>query len=145
MVALGVGTLVLLGGAGKAAAHRMHGGHMEGMFGRRLEAMLDEVKATPEQRQQITAIKDELVEKRKALWATKKATHQEMLAQWESANPDLGAIHARIDERAKEMSAFAHEVADALGKAHAILTPEQRAQLATKWREKLERHGAPQP
>jgi Spy/CpxP family protein refolding chaperone len=132
LVALGLGTVVLLGGA---AGKRMHGpGHMEHMFGKRLEKLLDEVNATPEQRQQITAIKDELVAKRRAAREAHRADLQELLALWESPNPDRGRVHARIDERAREHVAFAHETADALAKVHGILTPEQRAQVAEKMR-----------
>ena len=140
LVALGVGTVVLLGGA---AGRRMHDpARLEQMFGRKLEAILDDVDATPEQRQQITAIKDELVAKRRAAREAHRADHQELIAQWESPNPDMGRIHARIDERAQEHTRFAHEAADALARAHAILTPEQRAQVAEKLRSWHERRGA---
>ena len=141
VLAVGLGSLALLGGA---AGKRMHDPQrLDHMFGRHLEKMLDEVKATPEQRQQIGAIKDELVAKRKAMREARHADHEELLAQWDSPNPDMSRIHGRVDERAKELTAFAHEVADALGKVHGILTPEQRAQVAKKMREHHGRRGGP--
>jgi Spy/CpxP family protein refolding chaperone len=146
LVATAVAAVVVLGGA---AGKRMHGMHdparMEAWFGKKLDKLLDEVKATPEQRQQIVAIKDELVAKRRAAREAHRADHAELIAQWESANPDMNKIHARIDDRAKEHTAFAHEAADALAKVHAILTPEQRTQVAAKIREHHERRGGKHP
>ena len=136
LAAVVVGSFVLLGGAARAAGRHMHDpARFEQLLGKKLEKMLDEVKATPEQRQQIVAIKDELAAKRKAMRGDRRADHEELLAQWSSPNPDMNRIHARLDERSKELTAFGHEVADALARVHAILTPEQRAQVAEKLRE----------
>lgn len=102
----------------------------------RVEDLLDDVKATDAQRQQILAIKDRLLAEGKALHAKRPGAHQELLAQWESDRPDVARIHALVDARAAEMKAFADGVADALVEVHGVLTPEQRAVVTRK----LKRH-----
>jgi Spy/CpxP family protein refolding chaperone len=137
-----IGTVALLGvlALGGVAHAKGRGWHdparMEAMFGKRLDRMLDFVQATPEQRTKIVAIKDGLVAKHRALRDARKATRDELLAQWDSVNPDMSRVHARIDDRAKEMTAFAHDAADAMNQVHAILTPEQRAKLSQRWKER---------
>ena len=116
-----------------------HGGHghgdparMQQFIDDRLASMLDEIKATDAQRQQITAIKDKLVADHKALRASHAGVKQELLAQWQADRADPAKVHAIVDERANGMKGFADEVADALVQVHDILTPEQRAQVAAK-------------
>jgi Spy/CpxP family protein refolding chaperone len=136
------GAILAFAGVAQARSGRWHDpAHFEAMIGKRLDRMLDEVKATPEQRQQIGAIKDRLVAKHRALGDARVATRQELLAQWDAATPDMARVHARIDERAKEMQAFAHDAADAMNEVHAILTPEQRAIVAQHWKRRAA--GAP--
>jgi protein CpxP len=128
-----------IAGIGTLAAWK-HGGHhgdLSAMVGARVDKVLDEVNATPDQRAKITAIRDRLVEKAKALHAGRKGDLQAALAQWDSPNPDRNAIHARIDQHAQATQAFAHEVADALVEVHGILTPDQRATLSKKWHQRL--------
>jgi Spy/CpxP family protein refolding chaperone len=140
--AAGVGGLVLLAGFGPGGRCGGHGhGHGPGaaMLGHHLDDVLDDVEATPEQRQKITAVKDRLLEKGRALHGARRDGMRELLAQWESPTPDAAAVHAHIDARAKEMQAFAHEVADGLAEVHSILTPEQREKIAKKWRRRVER------
>jgi periplasmic protein CpxP/Spy len=114
-----------------------HGGHgdparMQQFIDNRLASMLDEIKATDAQRQQITAIKDKLVADHKALRASHADVKQELLAQWQADRPDAAKVHAIVDDRANGMKSFADEVADAILQVHDILTPDQRAQVAAK-------------
>ncbi|MFL5302937.1 MAG: Spy/CpxP family protein refolding chaperone [Anaeromyxobacteraceae bacterium] len=114
-----------------------HGGHgdparMQQFIDNRLSSMLDEIKATDAQRQQITAIKDKLVADHKALRASHADVKKELLAQWQADKADAAKVHAIVDDRANGMKSFADEVADALIQVHDILTPDQRAQVATK-------------
>jgi periplasmic protein CpxP/Spy len=133
LVALGLMSVGVLG----AFRHGSHGGGFPGMLGPRLDRLLDEVDATADQRAKIHAIRDRLAEKGKALHATRREDLKAALAQWDAANPDTAALHAKIDQRAQAMQAFAHEVADALVEVHGILTPDQRAKLSQKWHGRL--------
>ncbi len=128
---LAVGTLAL-------TAFRHHGDHanFDRFVTHRVDDMLDDVKATDAQRQQITAIKDKLVADGKALHAAHADVRKELLAQWQSDQPDAARVHSLVDGRADAMKKFADEAADALLQVHGILTPDQRAQLTKK----LQRH-----
>ncbi len=128
---LAVGTLTL-------TAFRHHGDHanFDQFVTHRVDDMLDDVKATDAQRQQITAIKDKLVADGKALHAAHADVRKELLAQWQSDQPDAARVHSLVDGRADAMKKFADEAADALLQVHGILTPDQRAQLTKK----LQRH-----
>jgi len=130
--------LVLLGlvTIGTLGAFR-HGGHGGDFMGARLDKMLDSVNATADQRAKIHAIRDQLVQKRKALQATRHDDLKALLAQWDAATPDSAAIHAKIDARTQAMQSFAHDVADAMVQVHDILTPDQRAKISAKWHQKL--------
>jgi Spy/CpxP family protein refolding chaperone len=142
MAVLGLGAIGVLGAF--RGAHG-HGGHdperMAEMVTKRLDSILDEIEATPEQRQRITAVKDRLLEKGKALHAERRGMMQDLLAQWRSPAIDAAAVHSKIDARAEAMKGFAHEAADALAEVHGILTPEQREEVAARWEQKMRRHG----
>ncbi|MFL5263584.1 MAG: Spy/CpxP family protein refolding chaperone [Anaeromyxobacteraceae bacterium] len=119
---------------GLTAFRHGHGdpARMQQFIDNRLSSMLDEIKATDAQRQQITAIKDKLVADHKALRASHADVKKELLAQWQADKADAAKVHAIVDDRANGMKSFADEVADALIQVHDILTPDQRAQVATK-------------
>jgi protein CpxP len=129
--------VLALATAGLGLTAFRHGGHgdparMQQLIDNRLASMLDEIKATDAQRQQITAIKDKLVADHKALRASHAGVKQELLAQWQADRADPAKVHAIVDDRANGMKGFADEVADALIQVHDILTPDQRAQVAEK-------------
>jgi len=142
VAAVAVGYLALTGfrgpghgfGGHGCGSHRGDPARMERMISSHLDDVLDDLSATPEQRAKITAVKDRLVAEGKALRASQPEVHKDLLAQWESQNPDVSRLHALIDERGGAMQGFAHKVADGLAEVHAVLTPEQRAQLAKKAR-----------
>jgi Spy/CpxP family protein refolding chaperone len=131
VVALAVGLV-------SVTAFRHHGdpARLDKLVSNRLEDLLDEVHATDAQRQQITAVKDKLLADGKALHAGNDGVHQQLLAQWQSNQPNAAQVHALVDGRAAAMTKFADEVADAMIQVHGILTPDQRAQITKK----LQRH-----
>ena len=132
-----VGALTLTASRGPG-----HGGpaHMERFVANRLDDMLDDLRATDAQRQQIQAIKDKIVADAKALRAGHGDVHEELLAQWQLDTPDAARVHAIVDGRADSMKRLADEVTDALLQVHGILTPEQRAQIAKKAQRHREEH-----
>ena len=91
---------------------------------------LDDLKANPGQRQEVNAVKDQLFAQAKGIFAGRKDLHDQLVAQWSSAQPDARQVHALIDQRIDEMRAFAHNAADGALKVHDVLTPDQRAQLS---------------
>ena len=98
----------------------------------RVDDALDDLDATAAQRQQINAVKDRMLAKGLELRKAAQPMHEELLAQWNSPNPDRARLHAMVDQQADAMRAFAHEAVDAGVDVHDILTPEQRAKVTTK-------------
>lgn len=98
----------------------------------RLDDLLDDVDATPDQRTRIQAIKDRVLASAGRLQGTRQATREALLAEWKAEQVDRAKVHALIDQRAEEMKAMAHEAADAAIEAHDLLTPAQREKLAKK-------------
>ncbi len=133
---------VLAVGALTLTAFRDHHGGPGGLerhLAKHLDDLLDDVHATDAQRQQLTALKDKVVADGRALHEQHAGARQELLAQWQADRPDAAKVHALVDARADAMKRMADEVADAVLKAHDILTPDQRA-LVTR---KLQRHLEP--
>ncbi len=145
--------LVLAGLAGATltlAAFRYGPGHHPDpsrFVTNRVEDLLDDVKATDAQRQQITAIEDKVIQDAQAIHQKQKGSHQELLDQWNAAQPDTAKIHALIDAHIEAMRAMAYEAADGVVQAHGILTPEQRAEVGRKLQKRFERmeRMSPQP
>jgi len=145
LVLAALGAALVVGGYLTLTGFRGHGGcghgggpaRMERMLGAHLDDLLDDVHATPEQRAKITAVKERLVAEGKALRGDHRTERKDLLAQWDSPNPDVNRIHAMIDQRGESMKGFAHKVADGLGEVHAVLTPEQRAQLSKKMQRRM--------
>jgi Spy/CpxP family protein refolding chaperone len=141
---IGVGILGLTGvlalAAFKGGGGHGHGFGHEGFFGARIDDMLEEVDATPQQREQVRAIADRLREKGRALRAERdQSEHAALVAQWEQGNLDRARLLAHVNERAERMKAFGQDVADAMIEVQNILTPEQRAKVAEKMRRHMER------
>ncbi len=149
LVAAGVASVVLSVGAiaaerGEFRAMREHGGAcmhapehggamgMPLMGGRALDRMLDDVKATDEQRKQIRAIADQARDDLRALHKPEQAEdfHQRAMNLWTQAKVDAGAaeklrleMQAHHDQISKRMTQAMLDVAR-------VLTPEQRSKLA---------------
>lgn len=102
----------------------------------RLNDKLDDLDATEAQRQSIHAVKDRLFNDGAQLMEEQRAARTEAFAQLESDAPDAQKLHALVDERIDAMRAFAHKLTDAALEVHRTLTPEQRKELATEYRER---------
>ncbi len=132
LLALGAGFVLLTGFHGGGCAGHRGPAQLDRIISSHLEDALDNLDATDAQRAQIRALKDDLVKKAQALHAGQPDLRRELVAQWDAASPDMTKVHALVDQRADAMKAFAGDVADAAGKLHAILTPEQRAKISKK-------------
>lgn len=106
----------------------------------RVDDKLEELNATDAQKQTVNAVKDRLFEEGKQLAESHKASRQEVLTQLESDTPDAQKLHSLVDARIDAVRAFAHHVVDAALEVHRALTPEQRKQLSTEFREKMDVH-----
>jgi len=127
--------VVALGATG-CGHHRPDPARMEKMVSHQVDDALDDLKATPEQRQKITAAKDRLLASGRALHGDRRATMKEALGLWEAPSFDRARALALVDARIDALRALAHEAVDAATETHATLTPEQRAQVSKR----LHRH-----
>ena len=119
-------------------AHR--GQMMEKFLEWRINEKLVEVKATDAQKQQVTAIEQDLVQQGHALRKGNRDFRKAILAELQKDSPDPAQIHALVNARAETLKAFADKVADGVLQVHGILTADQRAQLLKGFNDHLARH-----
>jgi len=133
LIALALGLAGVLGGAtaALAGANGHRGRNFQTMITNRVNHLLDQVNATPEQRQTINQVKDDALAKLQQ----KRQQHVNEHAQWMSAltadTVDVNALNAAADQKAQQMASTAKEIIiPALVKVHDTLTPAQRQKLA---------------
>jgi periplasmic protein CpxP/Spy len=102
---------------------------------------LDDVKATPQQRQAVEASVKKVLDQGMALHQELRTVRPQLLAQWESATPDSRLLHGIVDDHLARLGKFAHGALDEVLAVHAVLTPAQRGQLAEPLRERLAEEG----
>jgi Spy/CpxP family protein refolding chaperone len=129
---------VALAGLSGCHHHRPDPAQLDRKVTHHVEEALDDLKATPQQRQQVLAVKDRLLARGQALRGDHRAVVQEALSLWEAPGFDRARALALVDARVDALRAMAHEAVDAAAEVHDTLTPAQRAQLATR----LRRHAA---
>ncbi len=137
LAAAGAALAVVLLVGFTAAGCGHHRGHRDPaqvakMVNAHLNDVLDDLDATPAQREKIHALADQVLADAQKLHAGQADAHQALLAQWDAATPDAAQVHALIDQRIDALRAIAHEAADAAIQAHGVLTPEQRAKVSKK-------------
>jgi Spy/CpxP family protein refolding chaperone len=123
-------------GCGRAPDPQERFARAQQMITSRLNDHLDELKATPDQRAKIMAIKDRVLQQAQSQMEQHRqqgqADRQWVINQLTSDAPDKNALYAKADAKADEFKSMAHQVIDALVEVNAVLTPEQRAQLKAK-------------
>lgn len=136
-----IGTICLLGliavlRRGRRGCHGWHGGHHHRHHHRggqrhMLRFLFERLDTTPGQEKEIRGAIDDLFEEGRGLRREGRSSRDDVakLLRTESLDETiLGELFARHDERLRDMQkAFA----DALGRIHQALDPEQRAQLAS--------------
>lgn len=103
----------------------------------RLNDKLDDLQATDAQKQAVNGVKDRLFEQGKLMAQEHQAVRVEVLTQLEGDYPDAQKLHGIVDSRIDAVRAFAHQVVDAALEVHKVLTPEQRKELSTEYRERM--------
>ncbi|MBN1207135.1 MAG: periplasmic heavy metal sensor [Myxococcaceae bacterium] len=103
----------------------------------KLDDKLEDLDATADQQKAVHAVKDRLFDEGKLLATEHQASRLEVLTQLESDYPDAQKLHSLVDARLDAVRAFAHKVVDAALEVHRVLTPEQRKELSTEYRERM--------
>jgi Spy/CpxP family protein refolding chaperone len=146
IIPVSLAALVVVGGAALAAAcHAQAGGWkrdpalIERRMAKHLDRVLDELDATDAQRAQGREILKRYAPQLKALRENHEATRDELEALWASESLDATALRGVVDRKLDEARAAGYKLADAFSEIHALLTPEQRSQLADLHEERRER------
>jgi periplasmic protein CpxP/Spy len=123
-------------GCGRAPDPQERFARAQQMITSRLNDQLDELKATPDQRAKILAIKDRVLQQAQSQMEQHRqqgqADRQWFINQLTSDAPDKDALYAKADAKADQAKSIAHQVIDALVEVNGVLTPAQRAQLKSK-------------
>ena len=138
-IVIALGSLAILVGAG-AWAHGRAGRNMQQMITKRVAAMEDLIKATPDQRAQIEQSRDTILDALKAHRQAAPQTHQKLmqLLTADKLNPD--DLYAIANQRAQTIQDMAKVIVPEIVKVHDVLTPAQRQTLAQKAQEMRQRH-----
>jgi protein CpxP len=97
-----------------------------------VEDFLDDLDATPAQRQKASELEATWVTQGLSLHNSSKTSRAELVSQLKSPTPDKAKVHALIDERIEAYRAFAHQLADGTLEFQGTLSAEQRAIVEKK-------------
>jgi Spy/CpxP family protein refolding chaperone len=128
-IAFLVGVLGVAGAAVAAGARHGRAGFMKDRIAARVSAALDEIQATPQQRQIVEQAENEIVNAIQAKAQARHGAHQALLTAFTADKFDAQALQTFADARAQDAKDIASVVIPSLQKVHDALTPEQRAKL----------------
>ena len=132
-------------GAHHGAQHDAH--HAPGLpfAGRGFERVLDEVKATDAQRQQIKQITDQARTDLQALHQQGRDAHQQGMAIWTSPKLDAADAEKHRQQMLPHHDQVSKRMMQAMLDVGKVLSPEQRAQAAQILKQRHDRMGEAQP
>jgi periplasmic protein CpxP/Spy len=126
------------------ASHAMHGGPMGGfMGGRMLERALDSVNATTEQRTRIRDIMKAAADDVRKQHEASRGLREQAMTLFSQPTVDARAVESLRQQMVQQHDQSSRRWTQAMLDASAVLTPEQRQQLAERMkqrRELMERH-----
>lgn len=116
-----------------AACKHGHQGHDPKELKGHIESTLKKIGATEEQQAKIGAITDRIIADCGEIHKNSQGLRQKVVACLLLDNPDREWLHKTVDEKAKELTTFAHRTVDSLVEISGTLTAEQRAELKTRY------------
>jgi Spy/CpxP family protein refolding chaperone len=125
--------VVLVGGSLTACKHHSMGSDHTKQIKEHLDASLKKVDATAEQRAKIGSVVDEISADGKQICAANQGLKAKVVGCLLLDTPNSTWLHATVDEKAKELTGFAHRTVDRLIRMSAVLSPEQRAELKKRF------------
>ena len=128
-IAFLVGVLGIAGAAVAAGMHHGRAGFMKDRIAARVSAALDEIKATPQQRQVVQQAENDIVNAIQAKAQARKGAHQALLTAFAGDTFDGQALQTFADARSQDVKDLSSVIIPSLQKVHDALTPEQRAKL----------------
>lgn len=129
--------LALVAGGAQAQRHPGMGG--PGMMGGHVEHMLDLVDATDAQRTQIKTIMDTARNELKTSQDALRSLHEQGMTLFAATNVDAAAIEALRVKGSALHEQVSKRMSQAMIDVARVLTPEQRAKLAAKLKQRQAR------
>lgn len=117
-----------LAATGGAGGHAIGGGPLMGGM---LPRMLDRVNATPEQRAQIQQIIDRNAAERQAQREARREMREQAMALFSQPTVDANAVEALRQKQMALADAASKRMTASMLEISRVLTPEQRAQIAS--------------
>lgn len=119
--------------------HGAHPGAGHGPFGpgARFLHMVAELDLSPAQEAKVAAIRDAARAELRAGAAAHVADGDALVQAVRAGRLTRAEVHAKVQQRAEEREAMAHDFADQLFDLYETLTPAQRAALADEMEERL--------
>ena len=96
---------------------------------KRFNKVLSKLGTTEEQDEKIAAITRRITEDALETHKQFKEDHGRSMIELLSDNPEVQALHDKVDQRSLAITGFIHRTLDRLLEINAILTPEQRIKL----------------
>lgn len=148
------GSVATLVQAQPFGGHGHHGGAMGGygspmggydgvMGGRMFERMLESVNATADQRTRVRGIMTSAMEDVRKQRDAGRALRAQAMTLFTQPTVDPAAVEALRKQMLQQHDQVSHRMMQAMLEASAVLTPEQRAQLAERMKQRrdmMERH-----
>ncbi len=128
-------------GRGQDAKYKHHGHHAGGVMGgspRHVERMLDSVNATEAQRAQVRQIAEAAAAETKDRRVAARSLRQQQMELFAQPTVDANAVEALRRQMLAEHDQTSQRVTRAMLDISRVLTPEQRAQMAEKQRDRRE-------
>ncbi|QSV45491.1 Spy/CpxP family protein refolding chaperone [Geobacter benzoatilyticus] len=127
-VATILGVVLVSGTLAACKHHESHGDYAKKMK-EHFDASLKKVGATDEQRAKIGGVSDQIVADGQQVCKNSQGLSAKVVGCLLLDTPDRQWLHNTVDEKAKELTGFAHRTVDRLIEISAMLTPEQRSEL----------------
>lgn len=143
---LGLGAAVLAGAfalAGVAQARPHGGGHARGpgaMFGRGFFKMIRHLDLTEEQEVAAVRLRRSMREESKSIREGMRSSMSALADEMKKTSPDRARIHEMVDAMNAKKQQMAHLMVDKALDFHALLTPDQKAEVARIIEEQQARH-----
>jgi Spy/CpxP family protein refolding chaperone len=135
-----VGALTFSGALAVAGEHYGRGAFMKRMAGARIEAALDLVNATPQQRDQIHKVQERVFQSMGNLHRERGQTVDQLLGLFTAERIDANQLQNLRSAREGDMRRMVDEMQRAFVEVHDILTPAQRKILADEIAQRRRAH-----
>jgi Spy/CpxP family protein refolding chaperone len=131
MMAAGL-AVVAMGTLSACKCHKGQGHDPEKMK-QHVTSSLKKIGATEEQQKNIGVVSDRIIADGSELYQSNQGLGKKVVGCLLLDQPNKGWLHQTVDDKAREMTAFAHRTVDSLIEISAMLTPEQRKNLSSRY------------